>query len=140
MKRKLMKLFFRSFDDNLNQQEQRLLDGALSRSKELQSEKDSITQLRQMISGNGADSFQPFFAQRVIERLNHHSSSQDTILDLQKFYDSLLWSFRRVTIAGAMLALVMLVYNLGIPDSTGLFNSMSWSDISLQQILNISLF
>jgi hypothetical protein len=69
MDKKLRDLLYRSFDSKLSPEEKKLLEQALSQTKELRQEKKMITSLREGIKRSKMTSFQPYFADRVMENI-----------------------------------------------------------------------
>ena len=65
MAKKILKLLYRSFDEELNQKEKERLDRALKESEKLRKEKDQILAQRQALAESSASSFEQFFAERV---------------------------------------------------------------------------
>ncbi len=126
MDKKLRDLLYRSFDLDLNPEEKKMLEQALSQTKELRQEKEMITSLREDIKRSKMTSFQPHFADRVME--NIRSSIQ--IDESEQFFESLFVFFRPIAITAAILIIIIAGYNitttghfsiegaLGIPEVT----------------------
>jgi hypothetical protein len=112
MDKKLKDLLYRSFDADLNPLEKKLLEEALSQSNELRSEKQMISSLREDLKREKAASFKPFFAERVMEKLR--SLKQDD--ENEQFFESIFVLFRPITIAAAVLIIIIAGYNI---NSTG---------------------
>ena len=130
MDRKILELLYRSFDDKLNSEEQEVLNNALKDSPELQQEKERITLMRRTVSGSAEESFKPFFAERVMQRIKTQTSvKKETTED---FFNSLLWSFRRVAIAGVAAALILLAINFIEADSISVDSALSMPQLTLE--------
>jgi CRISPR/Cas system CMR subunit Cmr6 (Cas7 group RAMP superfamily) len=126
MDKKLRDLLYSSFDSNLFPEEKKFLEQALSQSKELKQEKEMISSLRKDIKRSKITSFQPYFADRVME--NIRSSKQ--IDESEQFFESLFVFFRPIAITAAVLIIIIAGYNitttghlsiegaLGIPEVT----------------------
>lgn len=110
MDQKVLDLLYRSFDGKLTPEEQRGLDKALAASKQLREEKEKITASRKIISGTAATSFEPFFAERVMQRIQ---AEREAVSEVgEDFFGSLMWSFRRIALAGAIAVLLLLANNI----------------------------
>ena len=70
MDNNLYNLLLRSFDTPLTENEQRQLENALASSEEFRAAKEEIVALRFGLQGLKGETFKPFFAERVMERLN----------------------------------------------------------------------
>ena len=90
-KRKFLKLIYRSFDDDLTEKEQEQLTEALEKSEMLQQIKEETSALRQDVSNSAAQSFEPFFAERVMNRIDS-VNKEEYAPDI--FYRSLWAVFR----------------------------------------------
>ena len=135
--KKILELLYRSFDDNLEEKEQEQLAEALENSKELRKEKELIAAQRQFISDSAAQSFKPFFADRVMNRIKRISEKKNT---LETFYDTFKAVFQRFAIAGAVIMLALIIYNLGIGDSLSVEEIFYASDFTFEEILQLPLF
>lgn len=110
MDRKSLELLYRSFDAPMAEEEQRQLREALEKSRELREEKERLEAMRRAISGAAVPSFEPFFAERVLRRL--FPVTRANAEKGEDFFDSLVWSFRRIALAGAIAALLLLANNI----------------------------
>ena len=135
--KKIIELLYRSFDDNLKEKEQKQLAEALENSKELRQEKELIAAQRQAVSDSAAQSFKPFFAERVMNRIKEISEKKNT---LETFYDTFKAVFQRFAIAGAVIMLALIIYNLGIGDSLSIEEIFYASDFTFEEILQLPLF
>jgi hypothetical protein len=134
--KKMLKLLYRSFDDPLQEKEQQRLIQALECSPGLRREKVQLETQRQAVADTAVQSFKPFFAERVLARVNALEYKTNG-LEVQRFYESLVTVFRRVAIAGAVLSLVFMIYNLGVGGNLPLEEALTLSDSMLQEILAI---
>lgn len=135
--KKIIELLYRSFDDNLKEKEQKQLAETLENSKELRQEKELIAAQRQAVSDSAAQSFKPFFAERVMNRIKEISEKKNT---LETFYDTFKAVFQRFAIAGAVIMLALIIYNLGIGDSLSIEEIFYASDFTFEEILQLPLF
>lgn len=119
---KVLELLYRSFDGQLTPAEEQRLEEALRHSQSLREEKEKIAAMRQAISGSAAQSFQPFFAEKVMQRIQAERKPQTEAGE--DFFGSLAWSFRRIALAGAIAVLLLLAGNV-----------IQKGDISLNSVL-----
>ena len=94
-----IKLLIRSFDDELSAQEQARLAGALAASAELRAEKARLEVLRATL-GEQAYAFRPFFATRLMARLQRERETWAT---------SLPFAFRRIALPALALVVLLLL-------------------------------
>lgn len=134
--KKILELLYRSFDRTLSEKQQKRLDEALKNSEELRREKNRAIKLRKSASDIAKPSFNPFFAERVLSRIETVQSKNG----LEAFYQSLKVVFRRVAVAGAVVMLALLLYNFQIGDSLNSDEILYVSDITIEEILDYSLF
>ena len=137
MDKNILKLLYRSFDDELNPKEKERLDRALKESEELRKEKEQILLQRQALVKSSTPSFKPFFAERVMNRIE---TSGQKINGFESFHETLLLMFRRFAIVGAAILLLLLVYNLQTGDILSTEEIMFASDFTFEEILNLPLF
>lgn len=137
MKKKILKLLYRSFDADLTPKEKRRLHEALKKSAELRREQEQIAEQRRAVSQSAAPSFQPFFAEQVINRI---TSLEKTENGLALFYKTLRTAFQRFAIAGAVITLILITFNLGIGDSLSSEEVFFVSDATYEEIRKIPLF
>ena len=136
MKKKFLKLLYRSFDEALSEKEQKLLDAALEESEELRREKNLAAAQRKAISEGASASFKPFFAERVVNRI--HSLDSEKAID--KFYESLRILFRRFVIVGAALLVALILYNVQRGDILSSDEILYAADAAIEEIIDLPLF
>jgi len=134
--KKILELLYRSFDRTLSEKQQKKLDEALKNSKELRREKNRAIKLRKSASDTAKLSFNPFFTERVLSRIETVQSKNG----LEAYYQSLKVVFRRVAVAGAVVILALLLYNFQIGDSLNSDEIIYVSDTTIEEILDYSLF
>lgn len=132
MNKKTLKLLYRSFDSQLTKQEQQQLDEALANSQALREEMKRIISLRNDISSNIADSFKPFFAERVTQRI---STLDNTEQSSYVFFESLWYLFRRVAIAGTVIVLILISHNLWVSRDITLVSAFGISQPTAEELL-----
>jgi hypothetical protein len=137
MDKKILKLLYRSFDDELNEKEQVRLEKALEEYEELKNERELILEQRQALAGSAAPSFKSDFAERVMDRIQTLDQKKN---GFESFYDTLLLMFRRFAIVGAAILLFLLIYNLQTGDILSTEEIMFASDLTFEEILSLPLF
>ncbi len=83
------------------------LQDLLARSPEASAELERLKRLENLVAGTGSESFAPFFANRVMQRLN--AEKADRALSLA---DSLAWLFYRTTSAALIVAVVLFAFSV----------------------------
>ncbi len=135
---KILNLLYRSYEVPLNEEEQRDLDSALSRSKELQKEKGQIEAQRRAVQQSGKDfSFNPAFADRVISRLKMEGKNG------QKgdiFFENLLNLFKSLSAAAAAASILIMAYNLAKGESLQADEAFFISQVAYEEIIDMPLF
>ena len=137
MNNKILKLLYRSFDEDLEEKEQKLLEEALKNSEELRREKDKILAQRQAVSQSAAKSFKPFFAERVMRQIGALGEKENT---LENFYESFKAMFWRFATVGAVGLIALILYNLVTGSSLPLEEAFYVSDLTFEEILQMPLF
>jgi hypothetical protein len=133
MRPDLLALLYRSMDEDLAPTERKALDEALAASGDLKLERDRLIAMRGMVSRSSADSFGPFFAERVMSRLAGERRRAGT----GQFWLGWLPVFRRVAIAGAVAAVALVLINFARTDSVSATAAMGLpaaSEVSLEEI------
>jgi len=137
MDKKILKLLYRSFDDELNETERRRLEEALRHSDELRREKDRILAQRHAIAKSQKPSFKPFFAERVMSRIASLNAKKN---GLEAFYETLLVIFRRFALVGAAILITLLLVNLRTGDALSTDEIFITSDVAIEEIADLPLF
>jgi hypothetical protein len=132
--KKMLKLLYRSFDDRLKEKEQQILTQALENSPGLHQEKEQIQAQRNAAANTAAQSFKPFFVERVMEQVNGLGGKTNG-LGMQMFYESLVSVFRRFAVVGAVISVLLFIYNQGMGEILPLEEALTMSDLTLQEIL-----
>lgn len=126
MDNSLYNLLLRSFDAPLAEAERRQLDGALEASKDFRATRQEIINLRAGLQAVGHQSFKPFFAERVLERLRNPQQS------LADYFVSV---FRRVAIGAAVLVIICSAYNISRANDFTLESALGIHQPTLEQVL-----
>jgi len=135
-KRKFLKLIYRSFDDDLTEKEQEQLTEALEKSEMLQQIKEETSALRQDVSNSAAQSFEPFFAERVMNRIDS-VNKEEYAPDI--FYRSLWAVFRPLAIACTLIMIALLSYNLAKGKIISPDEIFYISETAVEEILQLPL-
>lgn len=126
MEHNLYNLLLRSFDGSLSETEQQRLNTLLDSSSDVRSVREEIGRLRSGLRVEKDKTFQPFFAERVVNRLN--SRRQSTV-------DYFVAAFRTVAIGAAVLVIIFSAYNISRENSFTVDSALGIHHQSLQQIL-----
>lgn len=137
MDKKTRKLLYRSFDEELKPKHKEQLETALKSSPELRKEKEEIASQRQALKDNAAQSFQPFFADRVVNRLFFGKTAEN---GWEAFYQTFKALFGRFAIACGIIGLILFTYNVTIGDSLDPEEVFFVSDIAIEELYKLPLF
>lgn len=107
MKTRMQRMLYRRFDEQLSPEAEAELQAALAASAELRETERQILALRGLLARQQVHSFKPFFASRVMRRIREAAATRE------EFFGALAWTFRRVALAGAIAAMLLLAHNLG---------------------------
>lgn len=129
MNDQLHALLIRSFDGSLDEKEQVQLEQALLE-PEIRVERDRIVLLRTKIKETAASAFEPFFVQRLLERL---ASAHE------EFRRWLLWDYRRVAVVGVVIMLLLASYNMSKRDSVSIAAAFAQPKYTLEQVLRLEV-
>lgn len=135
--KKIVRLLYRSFDTELKENEKRLVEKALENSEHLRRENERIKKQRRSLAENGARSFRPLFAERVMA---HIAGIEKEAGSTESFYEALKVTFRRFAIAGAVAVLALIFFNVIKGDVLPMDEVFFASDIVLEEIINLPLF
>lgn len=135
MDKKLQDLLYRSFDSNLNPEEKKRLEEALSRSVELREEKEIITSLRINIDRGKTTSFEPFFADRVMEKIQTSKQVDEN----EQFFESLFVVFRPIAIAAAILIIIITGYNINMTGQFSIEGALGVQEVTIDDVYNPTL-
>ncbi len=130
MEKNLYNLLLRSFDTSLTENEHRRLESALASSEELRTAKNELAALRLGLHNVRGVSFKPFFAERVMSRLNSMEQS------LIEYYVS---AFRRVAIGAAILVVVCSAYNISRENSVTVDSALGIHRQTIEQVLTLEV-
>lgn len=118
MEQGLRKRLYASLDDELPQQDQRVIEDALEQYQSpLLKEYGQVTRLRSMIGRMAADRFEPFFVQRVMTAVESLSGS---VKASKLFFEHAKWWYRMTMVVGTTLILALISVNLIVADHVSL--------------------
>lgn len=130
MDKKELELLYRSFDDVLTPEEQKQLEKVLASSKDLREEKKRVVSMRNAVSGSGVQSFKPFFAERVMRRIQQLKPTEKSP-DL--FFESLMAVFRPIAVGAAVVVIILLSYNMIKSDRLSLAGAFAEPEVSIEE-------
>jgi hypothetical protein len=136
-KKKIRKLLYRSLDDELNVKDQKKLYKALEKSEELRKQKEGLLAQRQVVSESAGHSFGPYFADRVMNRIEGLSQKKN---GLEAFYESFMAAFRKVAIVSAVILVLLISYNIVKSDIVQEDELFFMADTTMEEILDLPLF
>ena len=105
MHQRIIRLLYRSFDDQLTDIEERQLQEALLESRDLRDAKVRLQRLRGDISAIQVPPGRPFLAERVLHRV-HVATAMSNLHE--RFWESLFYMFRRVAVATAVGVIILI--------------------------------
>ncbi len=109
MNKEMIDMLYRSLDSDLSVQEREQLDRALAESAELRAEQKQLLAMRGSIKTGTAESFGPFFAERVMNKVKAETGDE---IGLHEMFESLTTVFRRVAVVGAVAVIALVALNL----------------------------
>jgi hypothetical protein len=135
--RKALKLLYRSLDGDLKDKDQIKLDEALEKSEELRKEKERVLAQRQAVADSAGQSFGPFFAERVIHRIEGLGQKKN---GLEVFYENFMAAFRKVAIVSTVVLVLLISYNVVKSDIVPEDELFFVADTTMEEILDLPLF
>jgi len=109
MKNEQLNLLYRSFDEELKPEEQAQLSKVLSESASLRAEKKRVQEMRDIISGSAVESFKPFFAKRVMQRIQ---VTAETRFNLINSFGDLLKIFRPILMTASTTIVIIVAFSV----------------------------
>jgi hypothetical protein len=125
---KMLELLYRSLDIKLNQNEQNILDTALTNSDELRAHKEAILKMRSSLKNDAPQKFGHLFADRVMQKIEKlEQKSSDEI-----FFESIFSVFKPIVFAATFLLVFWVSYKY-INDGNLFDSAQNSSDITLAE-------
>lgn len=137
MDKKILKLLYRSFDEKLKPKEKEQLEKAMENSSALSQEREQILAQRRELKDSPSLSFQPFFADRVAERVFAEKRIEN---GWELFYETFRGLFGRFALACGIIVLILFTYNITIGDSLSPEEVFFASDITIEELQQLPLF
>jgi hypothetical protein len=126
---KILELLYRSFDSELNLDEQKILERGLQNSEELKSQKEEMIKLRDSLKQNNPQGFGTMFADKVMRKIRNLEVKSNEEL----FFDSIISVFRPLAIAATFILVILISYDI-VSENGKLLNSVQNSqDITLAE-------
>lgn len=136
MNKTILELLYRSLDGELTPDEQASLNEALAASEELRAEKRRLHAIRQAVAQGAVDTFKPFFAARVMQRIAQAAEPRQAS---ESFFGGLIYTFRRVALAGAMIIAAFIIYNITASDQISFTTVLGAPEISIEEVFELPL-
>ena len=132
MNERIRNLLLDSLERTLTPDEQAELDAALESSAELREERDQLLALQTTLADSTPQSFEPFFAARVMNRIEAevHPESQ-----LEVLFESMLSLFRKVAAVGAVAVIALVAYNLSTSDEISVASAFGVENETIEDVL-----
>lgn len=127
-----LELLYRSLDGELTQEEMADLESALAASRELSKELEDLLAVRGLVKAGAAESFGPFFAERVMRAVR---SARDEEVSGARFLESLQYAFKRVALVAGAIAGLLLIYNFNQGGSVSVAAALGTREASIEEIL-----
>ncbi len=126
---KLKSLLYKSFDGQLTDSERKLLEHELIISHELKKEKEKIEQLRLQLSETEQPEFSDSFVDNVMSLLKPR-----TELGHDEFFDSIMFSFKRVAISA--MAIILVLLSIKLTQTESLDEIFGQSNLTIEDVSN----
>jgi hypothetical protein len=137
MRRRHLKLLYRSLDADLTARDKARLSAALEASEELRRTRDEILAIRRAAGETAAEGFRPGFADRTLAAIRAGQRGQNP---REAFLESLKTVFKPLAVAAAVLLVILVTYNVTHGDLIPKGEIYYASDLALGKILQVSSF
>ncbi|MFH1312492.1 MAG: hypothetical protein ABIJ00_04625 [Candidatus Eisenbacteria bacterium] len=132
MNEEMLNLLYRSLDEDLDPAEQHRLDEALARSEALREERVRILAIRRSLAVSAAESFKPFFAERVMSRLTANAGENR---GAETFLESLSYVFRRAAFAGALAVVALAIFNIVSSNTISATAALGVPKVTIEEVI-----
>ncbi len=132
MKNSWLKLLYKSFDQDLNEQEEAALNRLLSESAELRKEQQKITGLRSDLNFLQVDSFEPGFVNRLMAEL---TVGEKIMVAANGWKTALADVFRPVAVAATLTIVALVVIGLNTSDQPSFESLFGIPQYTLENIV-----
>lgn len=133
MDNKLLDLLYKSFDSSLTSKEREILKKGLTESAALRKEKEKIELMRERLADSKQVSFKPFFAEKIINRIQTDRKQQE---QQESVFDSLVTLFRPIAFTTAMILIILLSYNMKKTENYSLAGALGQEQVTLEQVMD----
>jgi hypothetical protein len=136
MRRRILKLLYRSLDADLGGRDRARLEAALGGSEELRRAKAEILRIRGAAADSAARSFKPGFADKVLAgvRSDRKAQADEAVFE---FFQEL---FKPIAVAVSILLVLLVVYSVTRGDLIPRGEVYYASDITMNKVLELSSF
>ena len=124
-------LFLHSLDENLNDDQKITLAEAMNNNRNLKREADQFVKLRAHLLKKEEDSFGPFFAERIINRIK----SLKEEIDYQVFF-----FFKKYQMAAIGIVVALIVLNIVLSDNLTLKSVLGFEEEHIDDVVTIDLY
>ncbi len=131
MDEKNEELYLRSLDGRIGDTEGAQLSAAKETDSRLQIRMDQFVKVRAMLLRQGEDSFGPFFAERIINRIK----SMKKEIDYQVFF-----FFKKYQMAAIGVVVALLVLNIIYADRLTIKSVLGFEEEQIDNIVTIDLY
>ena len=123
-------LFLRSLDTVISEAE-RIQLAALEQNLEFKKKSQQLVQVRALLARNEADSFGPFFAERIAYRISQLKQE----IDYQIFF-----FFKRYQLLAAGIVIALLALNILLSDQLSIKSILGFEDQAIDDVISIDLY
>jgi hypothetical protein len=109
MKKDLYKLLYKSFETDITPDEKKVLDLGMQNDPDLKKIRDDVSSMRQLVKSAGRENFPSTFEAELTAKVNPIFSMRENQVRIP---DVFTVAFRKVSISGALVLLILLLYNL----------------------------
>src|SRR5258706_13221655 len=124
-------LFLQSLDGKISEEQKMKLEEAMNNDRDLKKSADQFVNLRTKLLRNDAESFGPFFAERIINRIR----SLKKEIDYQIFF-----FFRKYQLAAIGVVVALVVLNIVLSDQLTVKSVLGFEDEQVDDIVTIDLY
>jgi len=124
-------LFLQSLDGNISEEQKMKLAEAMNNDRTLKKNADQFVKLRTKLLRKDEDSFGPFFAERIINRIK----SLKKEIDYQIFF-----FFKKYQLAAIGVVVALVVLNIVLSDNLTVKSVLGFEDEQVSDVVTIDLY
>ena len=132
MSLKQRKQLLRSLEGTLSKRQEQKLQKALNQNPQLRSEKRRLEETDNRLTFDSPPHFQPYFTERVMQRINSGVESAD-------LFSLMVQSFKRLTLAAALVIAVLISINVVKNQENLYLYDYMVSEMSLEKVITPDL-